>query len=197
MKRLFVGSGNSHKIQEIKDIFKNNGIEIEIVSPKDFDDNSDPVEDGFSFEENAIIKAKFYYDKYHISCIGEDSGITIEYFNNYPGIHSKRFLSNLNDRDKNEYVLDLMKNINNRKAVFHAVVCYIDEDGNTHTFEGLNEGSISLIQKGSEGFGYDPIFQIDEYQKTEAELGQEYKNKNSHRAKAFKKLIDYIKYEKS
>ena len=195
MKTLFVGTSNSHKVKEIENIFRLNGIEVDIKTPKDFNDESDPLEDGLSFEENAIIKTKFYYDKYKIPCIGEDSGICIEYLNNEPGIHSKRFLGYLNDYDKNEYILNLMQGISNRKATFHDVVCYIDFNGNIHTFEGINHGEISLEQRGNEGFGYDPIFYIPSLNKTEAELGQEYKDRNSHRALAFRKLIEYIKNE--
>lgn len=196
MKTLFIGTSNQHKIDEIRDICIKNGIELEIRSPKDFNDDSDPIEDGFSFEENAFLKAKFYFDKYHIPCLSEDSGICIEYLNDYPGIHSKRFMSNLNDSDKNEYVLNLMRDITQRNAVFHDVICYIDKNGNSHTFEGLNYGEIAYHQAGSEGFGYDPIFYIPEQGKTEAELGNNYKNEHSHRAKAFKKFIEYFKNEK-
>ena len=193
MKSIFIGTGNQNKIEEIREIFKKNDIEVDIKSPKDFDDDSNPIEDGFSFEENAIIKAKYYYEKYHCACLAEDSGITIEYLNNLPGIHSKRMLNQLNDSEKNEYILQIMKNVKNRKAQFHDVVCYIDENGNIHTFEGINNGEISLIQKGEHGFGYDPIFLIPKYNMTEAELGDDYKNENSHRAIAFKKFIEYIK----
>lgn len=193
MKSIFIGTGNQNKIEEIREIFKKNDIEVDIKSPKDFDDDSNPIEDGFSFEENAIIKAKYYYEKYHCACLAEDSGITIEYLNNLPGIHSKRMLNQLNDSEKNEYILQIMKNVKNRKAQFHDVVCYIDENGNIHTFEGINNGEISLMQKGEHGFGYDPIFLIPKYNMTEAELGDDYKNENSHRAIAFKKFIEYIK----
>lgn len=193
MKSLFIGTSNLHKIEEIKEIFRKNNIEIDIKCPKDFNDDSDPVEDGFIFEENAIIKARFYYDKYHIPCLAEDSGITIEYLNNFPGIHSKRFLNKYNDSQKNDYILKIMEGIKNRKATFHDVVCYIDENGRINTFEGLNEGEIALEQKGNEGFGYDPIFMIPKLGKTEAELGDDYKNENSHRAIAFKKFIEYLK----
>lgn len=192
MKTLFVGSNNLNKITEIKEICKKNGIELNIKCPKDFNDDSNPIEDGISFEENAYIKAKYYYDRYRMPCIAEDSGICIEYLNNLPCIHSKRFMSQLNDRDKNEYVLKLMDGIKNRKAVFHTVICYIDLNGKSHFFYGTNEGEISLKQAGEEGFGYDPIFYIPSEGKTEAELGNDYKNEHSHRAKAFRELIKYF-----
>lgn len=196
MMELFVGTSNLHKIDEIKDIFKRNNIEVNIISPKDYSDNSNIIEDGFSFAENAEIKARFYYDKYHMPCLAEDSGICIEYLNNYPGIHSARFLGNMDVSQTNEYVLSLMKDIKNRKATFHAMICYIDEKGESHFFEGINEGEIALIQRGDKGFGYDPIFYIPSEGKTEAELGKDYKDVYGHRAKAFQKFIDYLKNEK-
>lgn len=192
---LFIGTSNEHKKQEINSIFENNGLLVEIKTPKDFNDTAEPIEDGLSFEENATIKAKYYFKKYNMPCLSEDSGICIDYFNSYPNIHSKRFLCNLSDHDKNEYILKLMKDIKNRRASFHCVICYIDENGNDHIFEGVNNGEISLQQKGEKGFGYDPIFLIPEYDKTEAELGEEYKNIYGHRAKAFNKFVEYIKNE--
>lgn len=196
MKELFVGTSNLHKIEEIEDIFMRNNIDVKILSPKDFNDNSNIIEDGFSFAENAEIKAKFYYDKYQKACLAEDSGICIEYLNNEPGIHSARFMPDLDVYQTNEYVLKLMKDVKNRKASFHAVICYIDDSGNSHFFEGINYGEISYEQKGSLGFGYDPIFYIPSLGKTEAELGKDYKDIYGHRAKAFKKFIEYLKNEK-
>ena len=197
MKTLFIGTNNLHKFEEIKDILNRNDVHFNLLCAKDYPDNDEPYEDGKTFEENAIIKAKFYYDKYHLPCIGEDSGICIEYLNNLPGIHSKRFLYNLDNESKNNKVLDLLKNVKNRKACFATSLCYIDENGNIHIFEGINYGEISYSQKGDKGFGYDPIFLIPEFGKTEAELGQEYKNENSHRAKAFSKFAEYIKNEEN
>lgn len=196
MKELFVGTSNLHKIEEIEDIFKRNNIDVKILSPKDFNDNSNIIEDGFSFAENAEIKAKFYYDKYQKACLAEDSGICIEYLNNEPGIHSARFMPDLDVCQTNEYVLKLMKDVKNRKASFHAVICYIDDSGHSHFFEGINYGEISYEQKGSLGFGYDPIFYIPSLGKTEAELGKDYKDIYGHRAKAFQKFIEYLKNEK-
>lgn len=195
MKTILLGTTNKHKVSEIQTIFKNNGLDIDITIPLDYGFTDEPIEDGNSFEENAIIKAKFYYEHLHMPCLCEDSGICIEYFNNYPGIYSKRFMSNLNDHDKNDYVLKLMNNVSNRKASFHDVACYIDDRGSEHIFEGINFGEIALKQEGDKGFGYDPIFYIPQYNKTEAQLGEDYKNEYSHRALAIKKFINYVKEE--
>lgn len=191
--KLLVGSNNKHKIEEIENIFKRNNFEIDLLCPKNFNIDEEPIEDGISFKENSEIKARFFYEKTHMPCIGEDSGITIEYFNNFPGIYSKRFLQYLDNESKNNYILKVMENVKNRKATFHTFITYIDENGASHYFEGINEGEIALQQKGNEGFGYDPIFLIPKYGKTEAELGNEFKNQTSHRAKAISKLIEYLK----
>lgn len=196
MKQLFIGTSNKNKIKEIKQIFSLNDIEFDIKCPSDFNDDSDPIEDGFSFKENAIIKARHYYNKYHIPCIAEDSGISIDYFNGLPGIHSKRFLSNLDSNQKNDYIISMMKDIKNRNAIFTDVVCYINDKGEEYTFEGLNHGVISFKQSGNEGFGYDPLFYIPSQNKTEAELGNEYKCKYGHRAIAFRKFIEFFRNEK-
>ena len=193
MKKLFIASSNVHKLAEIRDIFKLNDIEFDIVCPLDMRCEEEPVEDGNDFKENAYKKAKFYYDLYNLPTIGEDSGICIDYLDGKPGIYSKRFLEGLNEHDKNEEVIRMLKKATNRKATFHAEICYIDSRANVHYFTGINEGEIASRQAGSEGFGYDPIFYIPAENKTEAQLGTQWKNRNSHRAKAFKLFINYVK----
>lgn len=193
MNKLLLGTSNSHKVNEIKSIFKNHDFNVEILTPIDFNFTKEPIEDGLTFEENAVIKAKFYYDNFRIPCVCEDSGICIEYLNNFPGIYSKRFMSTLSDYEKNKYILELMNGITNRKAAFHDVLCFIDANGDVHTFKGINYGEISLQQTDGEGFGYDPIFYIPQLNKTEAQLGNDYKNEHSHRAIAFKEFINYAK----
>lgn len=192
IKKLFVASNNPDKLKEIKDIFLKNDLNIEILCPNDFNDDSDVDEDGFSFKENALLKANFYFNKYHYPTIADDSGIEIDYLNNLPSIHSKRFLNTEDYILKNNIILDIMKDIKNRKATFYNCIAYIDENIEK-TFVGTNVGEISHIQKGNEGFGYDPIFLIPDLNKTEAELGSTYKNIYSHRAKALKLFIDYVK----
>ena len=193
MKKLFIATGNPDKIKEFKKIFDENGIKFDIVSPKNFNDDSEPVENGSTFEENAIIKAKYYYDKYHLPTIADDSGMCIEFLNDFPGIYSARFMGSHSYYDKNEALITIMDDAPNRNATFNCVVCYIDESGKINTFEGINGGTIAYKQAGDEGFGYDPIFVIPEFNKTEAELGYAYKNKYSHRAKALNLFIDYLK----
>ena len=193
MNKLFIASSNAHKINEISDILKENGLNVEIVCPKDFEFAGEPDENGQSFKENSEIKARFYYDKFKLPTLADDSGICIDYFNGMPGIYSARFYGDMDYKLKNEIVLKMMKNTKERGAQFVANICYIDENGLVHHFEGINPGFIAYEQKGSDGFGYDPIFVIEEFNKTEAELGEKYKNEFSHRAIALKKWIEYVK----
>lgn len=193
MKKLLVATGNKDKIIEIKEILNKNNVEFELVTPKELGCESEPIEDGKTFEENAVIKAKYYFDLYHIPSLADDSGITINYLNGYPGIYSARFFGGLDYKTKNEIIISMLSNAKDRGAQFVDYIAYVDENGNVSTYEGINEGVISFKQKGDKGFGYDPIFMIEEFNKTEAELGPEYKNEHSHRAKALKKWIKDVK----
>lgn len=189
MDKLFIATNNDHKKEEINIILKNNGINIELFSPKDFNDHDEPIENGLTYKENAYIKAKYYYDKYHLPTLADDSGLSIKYFNDLPGIHSARFLKGFNIEETNEYIIDLMKYVKNRDALFECWICFINND-EVKYYQGLNPGEIALEPKGNEGFGYDPIFLIKEFNKTEAELGNAYKNEHSHRAKALKAWVN-------
>lgn len=191
MNKLFIASSNSHKIQEISDILKKNGLKIELLSPNDFNDDEEVVEDGFSYFENAYIKAKYYYDKYHFPTLADDSGISIDYFGGLPSIHSSRFLGNYDVETKNNIILEMMKNIKNRKAHYTCCLVYMNDDG-FKKYEETFEGEISTYQKGDYGFGYDPIFFLPEYGKNAAEL-ENVKNSFGHRYKALSKWIEDIK----
>lgn len=189
MRKLFIASNNAHKIEEIRDILNRNGIRIETVCPKDLGLTGEPEEDGKTFADNAYIKAKYYHELSGMPTIADDSGICIDYLCGLPGIHSARFLPDLNYDEKCDFILGLMEHITDRKARFIDCMCYIDRDENVHFYTGINEGEISDHKAGSEGFGYDPIFLIPQFNRTEAELGNAFKDENSHRAKALKKWI--------
>ena len=189
MRKLFIASNNAHKIEEISDILKQNGIELQLVTPKDMDHHEEPAENGSTFEENAYIKARYYHDLFGLPTIADDSGICIDYFDGKPGIHSARFLPEMDYPHKCGYIVEVMKDVKERGARFVDCLCFIDKRGDVHYYKGTNEGQIAYEPAGDKGFGYDPIFLIPEYGKTEAELGEEYKNIYSHRAKALKKWI--------
>jgi len=189
MKKLFIASNNPDKIIEIRDILRRNNVEIELLCPKDFNINTEPDENGSTFKENAYIKAKYYYDLVNIPTIADDSGICLDFLDGGPGIHSARYLPGLTYDQKNDYILEMMKDSDNRGAKFVDVLCFIDADGKVSYYEGENAGFIAYEKKGDKGFGYDPIFLIPAFNKTEAELGSDYKDEFSHRAKALKKWI--------
>lgn len=192
MKELLVATNNNHKIEEMKDIFNSLSFDVKLISPKDFNDHTEPIEDGLTFKDNAYIKAKYYYDKYHIPTIADDSGIYIKYFNNYPGVHSSRFLKTNDNNERNLKILDLMKYVKDRECIFNCWLCYIDDKGNVKYYSGTLEGEISKEAKGDFGFGYDPIFFLKEYNKTNAELTNYGKNKISHRFKVLKDFVNDI-----
>ncbi len=193
MKKILIATSNTHKVKEVKDIFDSLNFDVELITPKDLDpyNKNEPVEDGDSFKENSYIKAKFYYDLYHIPTIADDSGICIDFYDGKPGIYSARWLKELSYKEKNEKITNDLKDSDNRGAQFVCGITYIDDD-QTLYFEGILKGNIANKPQGLEGFGYDPIFIIDGQSKTTAELGEDFKKYNSHRALALRKLVEYF-----
>ena len=191
MKEIFIASNNAHKISEIKEILIENNLDIKVLCPNDFNDHDEPVEDGFSYEENAYIKAKYYYDKYHYPTLADDSGISIKYFNDLPNIHSSRFLGNMDYKQRNQLIVDIMKDVKDRSAHYSCVMCFIS-DGQVYYFDGYMYGEIATeVREGPYGFGYDPIFYLKEYGKTNAEL-KDVKNHIGHRHNALIKWVDFL-----
>ncbi len=182
--KIFLATSNPHKIIEIKQIIDRN-IEFVPVS-------TGVEEDGKTFAENAIKKAKFAYEMYNSPVIADDSGLEIDALKGLLGIKSARFMEGHPYKEKNAMILELMANVpdDKRTARFRCVAVYYD--GSPHIFEGLIEGKIAKQQKGKNGFGYDPIFIPHGYQSTMAELPSDIKNKISHRAQAFKKVAEYL-----
>lgn len=194
MEKLFVATSNAHKLEEIREILKLYGIERELVCPASFDDHDEPVEDGKYFKDNALIKARYWFNKYHLPTIADDSGLTIHFFNEFPGIYSARFMQNYSYFEKNSWILKGMKNESDREAKFHCVIAYINEN-TEECFEGILQGEIADSIKGEHGFGYDPIFFLPELNKTTSELSPEEKNRLSHRSLALRKWAEYVKAE--
>lgn len=193
MKKIFIlASNNKNKVREFKEKLKE--FNIDVISQKDAGYDIEVEETGTTFAENATLKAEAIYKLSGKPTIADDSGLEIDYLNGEPGVYSARYAGpNATDEDKNNKVLDLMKNVKeeDRTARFKCDICYIDENGEKHIFEGVFEGKIDTEPKGTNGFGYDPIFNIGD--KTSAELSPEEKNEISHRGKAIKKFVDYLK----
>ena len=193
MKKILIATSNAHKVKEVKDIFDSLNFDVELFTPKDLDpsNHNEPVEDGNSFKENSYIKAKFYYDLYHMPTIADDSGICIDFYDGKPGIYSARWLKELSYKEKNIKITNELRGSKNKGAQFVCGITYIDNE-QTLYFEGILKGSIADKPCGEEGFGYDPIFIIDGQTKTTAQLGEDFKKYNSHRALALGKLVDYF-----
>ena len=211
--RIVFATNNQHKLSEISSIL---GDSIEVLSLKDIDCDVDIPETGTTLEENALQKAQYVYDHYHIDCFADDTGLEVDALDGAPGVYSARYasmenLSNQNTQsspishDSEANMARLLKelgNNNNRKARFRTVIALIQKKDvcpcgctsikEIHKFEGIVEGEIIRERRGGEGFGYDPIFQPDGYDKTFAELGMDIKNRISHRARATQKLADYL-----
>lgn len=190
MKIVFA-TNNAHKLAEINDIL---GDGFEIVSLNDIGCHEDIPETGATLEENARQKTAFVAGKYHHDCFADDTGLEVEALNGEPGVHSARYAEGTDhDSEANmEKLLRKLGNNNNRKARFRTVISLI-LNGEEHQFEGRVDGTIAFERQGSEGFGYDPVFVPDGYDKSFAELGEEVKNRISHRARAVAKLAEFLK----
>ncbi len=196
MKRIVFATNNQHKLQEIREILS---PEFEIVSLKEIGCHEDIPETGNTLEENALQKARYVSERYHISCFADDTGLEVEALEGAPGVHSARYAEGT-DHDSEANMTKLLRELEgkeNRQARFRTVIALIelgeDDTENVHLFEGIVEGHISTERQGNEGFGYDPIFVPEGYEKSFAALGETIKNHISHRARAVKKLADHLK----
>lgn len=193
LKKLFIATENKGKLDEY--IYLLSELDIEILTPKDFSNYYSPDENGTTFIENALIKARHGYQFTNLPTLADDSGLTVEILNGLPGIYSKRFYVNSGDFNKNiEKLLNMLKDVpfEKRKAKFIAVVVYKDETYE-EVFTGELEGYIYHEKRGNFGFGYDPIFYLPQFSKTVGELTFEEKNKISHRKRAIEKFIEFYK----
>lgn len=190
MKKFVFATNNAHKLEEVKDML---GDKIELLSLKDIDCHEEIPETADTLAGNALLKARYVYNKYHLNCFADDTGLEVEALNGAPGVYSARYAGEAHNSEANmKKLLHELENTENRKAKFHTVFALII-DGKEHLFEGTVKGEITKIHKGTSGFGYDPIFKPEGYQQTFAEMGHEEKNKISHRAKATEKLCKFLK----
>ena len=195
MKRIIMATNNIGKINELKKYIK--GYEIVSQNEAGIID-LDVEENGNTFEENAIIKAnsirKYVGNSY---IIAEDSGICIDALNGYPGVKTKRaamdeLKKDVTDEQRNSFILEKMKKNSNRKVVWQTVIALIEENGKLTTFSGEIEGKIVYEAVGKNGFGFDPIFYIEEEKRTLAQMSSEEKEKYSARKIAVDKLTKYL-----
>jgi XTP/dITP diphosphohydrolase len=181
MHNFLLATGNAHKAQEFAKIFNPEILKIEAAPEK-----LEVVEDGETFNANALLKAKAYYEKYGKPVMADDSGLCVEAMPDDLGIHTARFGGDgLTSEQRSRLLLEKMEGVENRKAYFVCVLCFYLGENEIYFFEGRVEGHISQEYKGEHGFGYDPVFEPlgDHNGKSLAEL-PEWKDENSHRAKA-------------
>ena len=194
MKKLVFATNNEHKLSEVRAILKDT---YQVLSLKDINCFEDIPETADNLEDNARQKAHYIYEHYDVNCFADDSGLEVEALDGAPGVYSARFAAlegtgEPHDSKANtNRLLRELKEKNNRKAQFRTIVCLI-QDGQEHLFEGIVKGTINTEERGSAGFGYDPVFMPIGYDKTFAELGEDVKNSISHRARAIKKLVEYL-----
>jgi len=185
MKRIIFATSNEGKMKEIRLIMADSGYEV--VSLKEAGISADIEENGTTFEENAVIKASAIAKLTGELAMADDSGLEVDYMDKAPGIYSARFLGEDTNYDiKNNYILDKLKDVPvpQRSARFVCAIALARPDGTAITKRATIEGYIGFEIRGENGFGYDPIFMVSEFDKTTAELSIEEKNKISHRAKA-------------
>lgn len=192
MKDIMIATSNKGKVREYKSLLEPLGYKVHDLS------ELDPIEideNGSTFQENALIKAKSIKDKCNMTVIADDSGLEIDALNKEPGIHSARYLEGHDYSYKNKVLLERMKDKTDRTARFVCAIALCDETGD-HLFTGVMEGKINDQAAGDNGFGYDPIFLVEQFGKTSAQLTMEQKNSVSHRGIATRELLDYLKGEK-
>ncbi len=192
MKDIMIATSNKGKVREYKSLLEPLGYTVHDLS------ELDPIEideNGSTFQENALIKAKSIKDKCNMIVIADDSGLEIDALNKEPGIHSARYLEGHDYSYKNKVLLERMKGKTDRSARFVCAIALCDETGD-HLFTGVMEGKINDQAAGDNGFGYDPIFLVEQFGKTSAQLTMEQKNSVSHRGIATRELLAYLKGEK-
>ena len=201
MEKIIFATGNEHKMIEIRAILSDLGAEI--LSQKEAGIKADVVEDGTTFEENAMIKATEIAkianqmpEYKNAVVLADDSGLEIDYLNKEPGIYSARYMGEDTPYTvKNNHIIELLKDVEgeDRSARFVCVIACVFPDGRSFTCRGVVEGQIGYSEKGENGFGYDPIFYVPELGCTTAELPPEEKNKISHRGRALTAMYDKMK----
>jgi len=188
-RKLVFATNNLHKLKEVSAILEH---KIELLSLDDINCHTDIPETSDTLEGNALLKAQFIHNNYNLDCFADDTGLEVEALDGEPGVYSARYAGETHNSEAN--MLKLLRNMEgkeNRKAQFRTVISLI-LDETEYQFEGIVKGKIITEKRGLSGFGYDPVFIPEGYNETFAELGDEIKNKISHRAQAVNKLCKFL-----
>lgn len=192
MKRIVLATKNQGKIKEMRALLA--PLDIEVLSLADFEPIEDAKENGTTFQDNALIKARYYYEHTHVACLADDSGLEVDALDGRPGVYSARYSGeNATDATNNAKLLDEMTDVaeDNRTARFRCSMALVDGD-TVLTADGVCEGVILCELRGEGGFGYDPLFFVPRYDRTLAELTSDEKNAISHRGHAVRMMVDKI-----
>jgi len=188
--KLVFATNNKNKIQEVQQLLPST---IEIISLESIGCSEEIPETAATIEENAIMKANYVTQKYGYDCFADDTGLEVEALNGEPGVYSARYAGEQRNSDDNmAKLLEALSQKTNRKAQFKTVIA-LNLKGKQHLFTGIAQGEITLEKTGNQGFGYDPIFKPEGYEATFAQLSIEEKGTISHRGKATKQLIAFLK----
>lgn len=193
MKKIIFATTNQGKVREVKMMME--GFDVELYTMKEAGIDVEIVEDGNTFEENAIIKAKTIMEITGETALADDSGLEVDYLDGAPGIYSARFLGeDTSYEEKNDYIINKLKDAKGkeRSARFVCAMAVAFPDGEVLTCKGTIEGLITYEQKGKNGFGYDPIVYVPEFEMTTGEMSPELKNSISHRGKALEQMKEIL-----
>ena len=190
-KKIVFATNNAHKLNEVRAIL---GENIEVQSLKDIDCYDDIPETADTLEGNALLKARYIYERFGVDCFADDTGLEVEALNGAPGVFSARYAGGEghNSEANMQKLLKELEGVENRMAQFRTAIAVI-VNGKEHLFEGIVKGNIIKVRKGTSGFGYDPVFVPEGYDKTFAELSAEQKNAISHRGRAVRKLAEFLR----
>ena len=189
-RKLVFATNNAHKLKEVAAIL---GDQVELLSLNDIGCQTDIPETAETLEGNALLKSSYIYKNYHLDCFADDTGLEVEALNGAPGVYSARYAGG-EGHDAQANMLKLLHELDgkeNRKAQFRTAISLI-LDGKEYLFEGVIKGEIIKEKRGDSGFGYDPVFMPEGYDRTFAELGNDIKNQISHRALAVQKLCEFL-----
>ncbi len=189
MMNLIFATNNAHKIAEVEAVL---GEGFGISTPREHGIEEDIPEEQETLEGNASQKSRYIYDRTGSDCFADDTGLEVEALGGAPGVHSARYATDGHDfAANNRRLLKELNGVGNRRARFRTVISLI-VDGREHLFEGIVEGHIAQCESGCGGFGYDPLFIPDGFDRTFAEMSAEEKNAISHRGRAVAKLVEFL-----
>lgn len=196
MLQILAATSNKHKVEEFRNAFAPINEKIRIITLDDIPPFSMPEENGSSFEENAMIKARGASAFADMPAFADDSGLEVAALDGAPGIYSARYAGmGASDSDRIAKLLEVMEGESNRRARFVCSIALAYRGADVKTFQGIVNGEIIRQPRGSHGFGYDPVFVPDGFDRSFGELGAEVKEKISHRAQALEKMVAFIKNE--